>query len=164
MSEKRNKKDVLIRGVDEEAYRSLTDLAKRMRVSTGYLASESFRLLVALLDGRCKFLLVPLELARRIKGLMPEALKSIAPYVIKHVDKLRVSRTDLYSVKSPIIFFGVNELIFEDDVTEKDIDKKVLRIINCKIIEIPQHISKFLVLSKASFIGEIRVRSGSKTK
>jgi len=158
MSEKKGKKDVLIRGVDEEAYRSLTDLAKRMRVSTGYLASESFRLLVALLDGRCRFLLVPLELARRVRGLMPETLKSIAPYVIKHVDKLRVSRADLYSVKSPIIFFGINELIFEDDVTEKDIDKKVLRIINCKIIEIPKHISKFFILSRASFIKEIRVR------
>jgi len=158
---RRKKKDVLIRGVDEDAYRSLSDLAKRMKVSTGFLASEAFRLLVSLIEGGPRLILIPLELARRIGGLIPGPIKSITPYVVKHIERLNISKADLYSIRSPIVFYGIGELVFEDDVSERDIDKRVLKIINCRVIEIPQHVSKFLVLSKASFIGEIRVRRSS---
>ncbi len=159
MSNEERKKTVVIRGVEEEAYRELADLAKRMRMNVGTVASQAFKLFVSVVDESEELMLVPVNIVRKMKEMAPRPLRKIVPTVIRHIGKLSVSKADLYSVDSPIVFLGINELIFEDDVTEKDFRNRVLRIINCRVVEIPKHISKFAVLRKARFIGEIRVRS-----
>ncbi len=151
-------KNVLIRGVDAEAYRGLSSLARRMNVSVGFLASQAFKLLVSLVDEPGPVLLVPIEVARRVRRLVPGSVKSIVPRVVRYIGKLSVSGRDLETTESPVVFLGIGELIFEDDVTEELFDKKVLRIVDCGVVEVPSHIKKFTVLSKVSFVKEVRIR------
>ena len=154
----KKQKDVLIRGVEEDAYRDIVSLAKRMNMNVGFLASQAFKLFVSLVEGQGTILLVPVEVARRIGRVVPRPVKRIVPRIIRYINRLTVNRSDLESTDSPLIFLGIGELVFEDDVTEKLFEEKVLRIVDCRVVEVPEHIRKFTVLSKASFVGELRVR------
>lgn len=154
----KKQKDVLIRGVEEDAYRDIVSLAKRMNMNVGFLASQAFKLFVSLIEGQGTILLVPVEVARRIGKVVPKPVKRIIPRIVRYVDKLSINKEDLESSDSPLIFLGIGELVFEDDVTERLFEEKVLRIVDCKVVEVPGHIRKFTVLGKASFIGELRVR------
>ncbi len=156
--ERKRQKDVLIRGVEEEAYRDMANLAKRMNVSVGFLASQAFKLIVALVEDRGGILLVPVEIARKVGRLVPGPVKSIMPRIIKYVNKLSISGEDLESSETPLVFLGIDYLIFEDDVSEKLFDDKVLKIVDCGVVEVPAHIKKFTVLSKVAFVREVRIR------
>ncbi len=159
MSKVGRQKTITIRGVDEEAYRSLSELAKSMNVSVGYLASQAFKLFVSLVGTGSSILLVPAELTRRLVRVVPKSVRKVVPRVVRHVERLTINAADLKELKSPVIFIGVRELVFEDDVTEELFERKVLRIVDCGVVEVPRHIRKFTVLEKATFIKEVRVRS-----
>jgi len=161
VSTEKKKKDVLIRGVDEEAYREVSNLAKELNVSVGSLVSEALMLFSSLVEEQDAILFVPLKIIKRTKRFMPSPIRKIVPYVVRHLGKLRISGKDLINLDSPVIFLSIDELIFEDDVNEKIFDEKVFKIVNCGIIEIPSHLRKFVVLRKTFYVKEIRVRQSN---
>ncbi|GEM_PF-2525576 len=161
MSTEKKKKDVLIRGVDEEAYREVATLAKELNVSIGSIVSEALMLFSSLVEEQDAILFVPLRIVRKTRKYMPSPIRRIVPYVVRHLGKLRINGKDLVNLDSPVIFLSIDELIFEDDVDEKIFDEKVFKIVNCGTIEIPSHLRKFIVLRKTFYVREIRVRQNT---
>ncbi|RLE75930.1 MAG: hypothetical protein DRZ80_01950 [Thermoprotei archaeon] len=154
----KKKKDVLIRGVDEEAYREVATLAKELNVSVGSIVSEALMLFSSLVEEQDAMLFVPLKIARITRKYMPSPIRKIVPYIVRHLGRLRISGKDLANLDSPVIFLSIDELIFEDDVDEKIFDEKVFKIVNCGTVEIPSHLRKFVVLRKTFYVREIKVR------
>lgn len=56
----------------------------------------------------------------------------------------------------------VDELVFEDYVTEESFDEKILKIMRCNRVVVPSSIRKFVVLSKTLYVGEVIVKNGVK--
>jgi len=158
------KKDVLIRGVDREAYDELLGLAKRLNTNLGTLASDAFRLFVSLVEDQGTVVLIPLEVARKTGSrLVPKFVRKFKPILIRHVSYVKLSRRDLEECESPLILTNIDELVFGDDVTEELFDKKILKIIRCNRVVVPSSIRKFVVLSKTLYVGEVIVKNGEKS-
>ena len=151
-----NNKNVLIRGVDARAYSELSSFARRLGVSVGYLASQSFKLLIALLESTPRLagiegpflgeILERLRLRRKLRR---------KPVFVRHIGRLVISARDLESSPGPVIFFGIGELEFDPSVSEDLFEKKVLKIVDCEKVVIPRHLDKIKVLGKTLFIGEL---------
>ncbi len=156
--EEKKKKDVLIRGIDREAYDEMLVLAKRLNTSLGNLASDAFRLFVSLVEDQGTVVLIPLEVARKSSRLVPGFMKKLKPALIRHVSQVRLSRKDLEECESPLILMNIDELVFADDVTEDIFDKKILKIVKCGRVIIPPTIRKFVALSKTLYVREVVVK------
>ncbi|ABL79168.1 hypothetical protein [Thermofilum pendens] len=148
-------KNVLLRGVDGEAYGELSRAAKRMGVSVGYLASQAFKVFLALLDAGPQLA----GFKGDLPGFIGRALaveKRRKPVFIRHVGRLVLSREDLEKVDGSLFIFGVGELVFDPSVDTKLFEEKVLRIVDCGKVVIHRGLDKLAVLSKSLFIGEIQ--------
>lgn len=157
------KKDVLIRGIDKEAYDELLGLAKRLNTNLGTLASDAFRLFVSLIEDQGTVVLIPLEVARKTGSrLIPKFVRKLKPILIRHVSHVKLSKRDLEECESPLILMNIDELVFEDDITEELFDKKILKIIRCNRIIVPSSIRKFIVLSKTLYVREVVVKNEKK--
>lgn len=148
-------KNVLIRGVDRRAYEELSSFARRLGVKVGYLASQSFKLLVALLDSSPQLTGLDTVASGVLGKIVPGRLLRAKPVIIRHVGRLVVSAKDLESAPGPLIFFDIGELEFDPSVDEEVFEKKVLRIVDCGKVIIHRHLDKIKVLGKSLFIGEI---------
>lgn len=146
---------MLIRGVDHRAYKELSSFAKKLGVNVGYLASQSFKLLVALLDSSQQLAGFESTIPEVLGKIIPKKFLKTKPVFIRHVGRLVVSAKDLENAPGPLVFFGIKELEFDPSVDEDIFEKKVLKIVDCEKVMIHRHLDKIKVLSKSLFIGEI---------
>ncbi len=155
------KKNVSIRGVEKEAYESLVKLAKDTGKTLGELASEAFKLYVILaetsLDMLSKFLKMTSRAAEEVRRLAQVEI----PTVIRNISEVELSHGDLSMFTKPIIIMNSDRLVLGDDVTVEDVKRKIKTILNVKVVEIPEHIPKVILLEKSRFVEKIVVRRKS---
>ncbi|MCC6003102.1 MAG: hypothetical protein LM590_02040 [Thermofilum sp.] len=147
-------KDVLIRGVDCDAYEEFTSLARSMGVSVGYLVSQAIKVFLALCDVGPQFVGFKSDvpgILRRIIALN----RSKRPVFIRHVGRLELSREDLEKAEGPLFIVGVDELIFDPSIDTRIFEEKVLRIVDCGRVVIHRGLDKLAVLAKTLFIREV---------
>jgi hypothetical protein len=153
MSSQRQR-NVLIRGVDSDAYEEISSLAKNMGVSVGYLVSQALKTFIALADAGPQLI----GLKKDTPGIFSRLValeKSRRPVFIRHVGRLELSREDLENAEGPLFIIGVDELIFDPSVDTKLFEEKILRIVDCGKIVIHRGLNKLTVLSKTLFVREI---------
>lgn len=148
-------KTVVIRGVDASAYDELSSTAKRLGLSVGALASQAFKLALALLDAGPQLVGLPHDTPEIVRRLIPERLLKHKPVFVRHVGRLALSREDLEKAPGPLILLGIGELVFDPSVDTKLFEEKVLRIVDCEKVVIHRGLDKLSVLAKSLFIGEL---------
>ncbi|RLE60993.1 MAG: hypothetical protein DRJ35_01690 [Thermoprotei archaeon] len=122
------------------------------------MASQSFKLLVALLDSSSQIIGYENTIPEILGKITPRRFLKNKPVFIRHVGRLVVSAKDLENAPGPLVFFGIKELEFDPSVDENLFEKKVLRIVDCEKVIIHRHLDKIKILSKSLFIGEIAER------
>lgn len=155
MSEVVKVKNVVIRGVDASAYDEMSSLAKKMGLSVGALASQAFKLMLALADAGPQLAGLPKDTPELIRELIPSKVLKNKPIFIRHVGRLVISREDLERAKGPLFLVGIEELIFDASVDNKIFEEKVLRIVDCGRVVIHRGLDKLNVLAKSLFIKEV---------
>ncbi|MEZ0346811.1 MAG: hypothetical protein ABWK01_09685 [Infirmifilum sp.] len=155
MAESGKVKNVMIRGVDASAYDGISNLARRMGLSVGAVASQAFKLIIALADAGPQLAGLPLDTPGLIAEIMPSKLLKRKPVFIRHVERLVISREDLEKAPGPIFLIGIDELIFDPSVDTRLFEEKVLRIVDCGKIVIHRGLDKLSVLAKSLFIKEV---------
>ena len=157
--EEKVKRPISIRGLDEDAYKGIVELAKSTGETVGKIASEAFRLYLAMASAGEKALKTASNALKEIGEAATEGLKKTSPRMVSNIGELSLSASDLESFEGPVAFSRINHLVFEDDVSEELFREKVLTIVNCEVVEVPKAIPKPLVLSKARFVKRIDTRS-----
>jgi len=148
------RKNILIRGVDSDAYEEISSLARNMGVSVGYLVSQAFKTFIALVDIGPQLLGLKKDLPEIISRLV--SLEKFKRRVfIRHIGRLELSREDLEKAEGPLFIIGVDELVFDPSVDTKIFEEKVLRIVDCGKVVIHRGLNKLTVLSKTLFVREI---------
>jgi len=138
MSEERRdvteeKRDVTIRGLESEVYRSFSSLAKEMGKTVGELMNEAMKLYMRILR-------LPGELSRRI------------PASVEGVEELVVEDRDVKDLGRPIIFKNIKRLVLRID---RDSLSNIIAIDGCEELVIPRDLPKLEVLSKCSGVRRI---------
>ncbi len=155
MSDQGRVKNVVIRGVDASAYEEMSSLAKRIGLSVGALASQAFKLMVALADAGPQLAGLPQDTPEILKRLLPGRVLKGKPVFIRHVGRLVLSREDLEKAPGPLFLFGIDELVFDPSVDTKIFEEKVLRIVDCGRVVIHKGLDKLAVLTRSLFIKEL---------
>ncbi|MGC9107176.1 MAG: hypothetical protein ACP5IE_03170 [Infirmifilum sp.] len=155
MGETMRLKNVMIRGVDATAYDEMSTLAKKMGVSVGALASQAFKVLLALADAGPQLAGIQLSTTDIIKEIIPAKVLKHKPVFVRHVGRLVLSREDLERAPGPLFLVGIEELVFDPSVDTRLFEEKVLRIVDCGRIVIHRGLDKLSVLARSLFIKEL---------
>ncbi len=147
-----DKRAITIKGVDSELYDKISELARLKGRTIGDIVSQAFKLYLSLLEAGGKVISFTESVLSGIK-------KKVNVQLIKDIEKLEVDRALLEEAESLLLFVGIKELVFSDDVTQELFDEKVGNIVDCRLVEIPRSLSKLKALKKCRFIGELRTRA-----
>lgn len=148
------KKQISIRGVDEDLYKQISLLARELGVNVGSLINQAIK----------TFLSLPPEVrtpARLLKAAVEfpaeftSGLVDSTGLVISDVSSLTISRGDLESVDGKVSFRGIERLEFKEDVDEELFNSKVRSVAYCNEIVIPRTLRKLTVLAKCRKIGKV---------
>lgn len=131
MSEER--RDVTIRGLESEVYRSFSSLAKEMGKTVGELMNEAMKLYMRILR-------LPGELSRRI------------PASIDGLEELTVEGSEIKELGRPVIFRNIKKLVLKID---REALSNIIAIDGCEELVIPRDLPKLEVLSKCSGVKKI---------
>jgi len=148
-------KNVVIRGVDASAYEEMSRLARRMGLSVGAVASQAFKLILALVDAGPQLAGLPQDTPEILKRLIPIGALKKKPVFIRHIGRLVLSREDLEKAPGPLFLVGIEELVFDPSVDTKLFEEKVLRIVDCGRVVIHRGLDKLTLLSRSLFVREV---------
>jgi radical SAM superfamily enzyme with C-terminal helix-hairpin-helix motif len=127
------KRDVTIRGLESEVYRSFSSLAKEMGKTVGELMNEAMKIYMRILH-------LPGELSKRI------------PASIGDIEELAVEDKDVKELGRPIIFKNIKKLTLR---ISRESLSNIIAIDGCEELVIPKDLPKLEVLSKCSGVKRI---------
>lgn len=149
------KKTVVIRGVEGEIYRRLSELSKKTDKTLGELATQAFKLYLSMVELGGKIAYHTLEAIRGVGERLEKFTKMV---VVRDVEELEISKRDLEEVEEPIVIIGVKRVIIGDDVSYEMLEKKIRDIVDVEEVEIPPSLPKLKVLGKCRFVKRLKVR------
>ncbi|MHA1556882.1 MAG: hypothetical protein ACTSPM_08110 [Candidatus Heimdallarchaeota archaeon] len=132
----REVKDVTIRNVNEQAWNDFTSFCQINRTKIGTLASEIL------------WEIIPeMEITQILLSKIKEPIEDII--VVSALNSAEIKHDNIKAISSKkILFHRINELVFQDDITNEDFLEKVVGIYNCQKIIFPKSVSKLLKLSR----------------
>ncbi|RLG51171.1 MAG: hypothetical protein DRN96_05950 [Thermoproteota archaeon] len=143
---------VTIKGVSREVYSRISELAKLTGKSIGEITNQAFRLYLALAEAQSKAL-------SAIGGMLKEvgvALEKTGAVFMRDIEHLEVDAELLEESDRPIVFVGIGRLVFKPDVTGELFERKVAGIFSCGVVEVPEGLSRLLVLRRSRFVKRVK--------
>ena len=128
-------KVIAIRGVDEEVFQEVKNLARRTGRTIGSIVTEALRMALEGVQGFGEGL-AEAERWQKVAGL----------------DELEVTRRDLEEADKPLVFSRIRRLIIADDVPYDLFDQKVHAIRFVDELRVPKDYPKLRVLRKCKFV------------
>lgn len=132
----RKTKDVTIRNVEEQVWNDFTSFCQLNNSKVGFLVSEIL------------WEIIPeMEITQILLSKIKEPFKNIC--LITSQKAISINQRNLKEIKSKkVLFHRIDELIFQDDISNKEFVDKVVGIYNCKKVVFPKTFSKLLKLSR----------------
>ncbi len=129
-------KDVTIRNVNEQTWNDFTSFCQINKTKIGFLVSEIL------------WEIIPeMEITQILLSKIKEPLGDII--VVSVLNSVEIKHENIKAISSKkILFHRIDELIFQNDITNEDFLEKVVGIYNCEKIIFPQSASKLLKLSR----------------
>lgn len=122
--------DVTIRGIDDEIYRRFSAEARNRGIAIGKLVTQAMSNLL-------------------------EA-KPMGSYKVENVDEeVIITKKDLESLDKPVILKNIVKLTFTGDVDGPTFVNCVERMENIEELNIPDTLTKLLILAKSKNVGKI---------
>jgi len=132
----RKTKDVTIRNVEEQIWNDFTSFCQLNNSKVGFLVSE-------ILWG----IIPEMEITQILLSKIKEPFKNIC--LITSQKTISINQRNLKEIKSKkVLFHRIDELVFQDDISNKEFVDKVVGIYNCKKVVFPNTFSKLLKLSR----------------
>ena len=129
--------DVTIRGIDDEIYRRFSAEARRRGMAIGKLVTIAMNNLLE--------------------------VKPMGNYKIENLDEdVILSKRDLESLDKPVILKNITKLTFTGDVDGPSFVNSIERMENIEELNIPDTLTKLLILAKSKNVSKIRQNSESK--
>ena len=132
----RKTKDVTIRNVEEQVWNDFTSFCQLNNSKVGLLVSEIL------------WEIIPeMEITQILLSKIKEPFKNICLITSQKV--VSINQRNLKEIKTKkVLFHRIDELIFQDDISNKEFVDKVVGIYNCKKVVFPKTFSKLLKLSR----------------
>lgn len=132
----RETKDVTIRYVNEQTWNDFTSFCQMNNMKIGFLLSEIL------------WEIIPeMEITQILLSKIKEPYDNII--VISALNSAEINHANIKAISSKkVLFHRINELTFQDDITNKDFLEKVVGIYNCQKTVFPKSFSKLLKLSR----------------
>ncbi len=132
----RQTKDVTIRHVNEQTWNDFTAFCQINNTKIGFLLSEIL------------WEIIPeMEITQILLSKIKEPHDNII--VISALNSTEINHANINAISTKMVLFHrINELIFQDDMTNKDFLEKVVGIYNCHKTVFPKSFSKLLKLSR----------------
>ncbi|WP_010916859.1 hypothetical protein [Thermoplasma volcanium] len=149
MAEKETKEEetkkitISVKGIRDDLYKNVTDLAKHTGKTIGEITNDAYRTFIGSIEG-----------IRNISQNFVEGAKSALPRYIDNFKKLEVTAEDLKDFGQKVAFRNIDELTFKN-VTDEDIQKYVAFIDGVKILRIPKTVKKSTIIRISTFVDEI---------
>lgn len=131
-------KNITIRGVDAMVYDEFSQVMRTAEVTMGEALTRMMGDVLRDFDE-----VFPTLSAESLRYMMKRNKISIS-----HYGTLRISRKDLVEADRRVNFNHIEELIFEEDVTEEDLNTYVGYIDHCDTVVFPSTLPKLLIYSK----------------
>ena len=149
------KKTVVIRGVEEDIYRRISEFSKKTNKTVGEIATQAFKLYLALVEIGGK---IASHTIGALKGIGEKIEKATSMLVVRDLEELELTRRDLEEAGEPVVIIGVKKLTIGGGVDLNTFNEKVREIVDVDSLEIPDALPKLAVLSKCRFVKRISVR------
>jgi len=158
--EEREKKTIVVRGVEEETYRRIAELARRMNKTIGEIVNQAFRTYLSIMEVGGRVASQTLEAIRDIGETIRGNIARFVEVenVIRDFEELTISKSDLEYATQPLVFMNIGKLVFEDGISKELFKEKVGKIVNCDYVEVPSSIPKMLVASKCRLVKKLKIR------
>lgn len=133
----RERSIVSIRGVDKELYRRVSTIAKELDKTVGEVVNEALDLFIRLTD----------EASDRLSSLVSKS------YIVKGLDRLRVSGEELRVLERPVIFAYIGELELtglDDEALER-----IVKIHRVDRLRVSGSFNRIKLYSRLSNVGEV---------
>lgn len=122
--------DVTIRGIDDEIYRRFSAEARNRGIAIGKLVTQAMSNLLE--------------------------VKPMGSYKVENVDEeVIITKKDLESLDKPVILKNIVKLTFTGDVDGPTFVNCVERMENIEELNIPDTLTKLLILAKSKNVGKI---------
>jgi len=132
----RETKDVTIRNVEEQIWNDFISYCQLNNSKVGFLVSE-------ILWG----IIPEMEITQILLSKIKEPFRNIC--LITSQKAISINQRNLKEIKDKkVLFHRIDELIFQDDISNKEFVDKVVGIYNCKKVVFPKTFSKLLKLSR----------------
>ncbi len=136
-------KDITIRKVSADIYDAFLAKSKEEGKTTGEFFSEYIAATIPSFD-----------MFQTISMLVRET--KIFPLIISKEKELIIEDKDLTDVApKKVIFYDIENLIFDKNLKEESFEKYVGKIINCNKVTIPQNVPRLLTLARINNVKEL---------
>jgi Ribbon-helix-helix protein, copG family. len=150
MEESKEKKTIIIKGLDEQLRTAVRELANVTGKTMSEIIREAIRLYVSARE-------VGATAAKEVLSPLKEIIP--ANYVtIKGIGELQLTKEDLVSFKEKVVLMNIDKLEFANDIDTNLLLEKVEKIINVKELILPKSIPKASILPKCTYIGKIIIK------
>jgi metal-responsive CopG/Arc/MetJ family transcriptional regulator len=150
MEESKEKKAIIIKGLDEQLRTAVKELANTTGKTMSEIIREAIRLYVSARE-------VGTAAAKEVVSTLKEV--TAPTYVtIKGIGELQLSKEDLLSFKEKVVLMNIDKLEFANDVDTNLLLEKIEKIVNVKELILPKTIPKSAILPKSTYIGKIVIK------
>ena len=151
-------KTITIRGIDKDLYDRILVLARETGKTVGELLNEAMKLLliigpVALRATTSKVARGIISIGKAITEGVTEGFQDVIE--ISGVDELVVTKSDMESIRKPLVFKLIKKLEFADDIPYELFASKVKAIILCNEVIIPNTYPKLEVISICKMVKRV---------
>ena len=145
------KKITTIRGIDRELYTKITALAKEMGKTVGDMINEAMKLYLLFTETSAE---ITKSLSRTRKAFV-EGFRERTSLIIRDLDQIQLSKSDLERYKRKISLIKIKRVIFDKDVDEDTFEKYIDLIAYCEEVLVPKSIPRLLVYSRCRQVSKI---------
>ncbi|MCI2414118.1 MAG: hypothetical protein MPF33_02510 [Candidatus Aramenus sp.] len=144
------KKTVTIRGVDQELYNRLNELAKRTGKTVGELTNQAYKIFLGVTDTAKKVAITAVESGKSLV----EGFKETAEIVtVSDVDEIEITKDEIRGLDKPVAFRNVKKLVFVG-IDDSDLEK-IKEIVGVDEVVIPKGVNKIKLLQKCRMVKRV---------
>jgi len=162
-TKKKEYKTITIRGIDKDLYDKILILARETGKTVGELLNEAMKLLLiigpATLRATSRVARGIISIGKAIAEGVAEGFQDVIE--VSGIDELVITRSDLESVKKPLVFKLIKKLEFTNDIPYDLFASKVKAMILCNEVIIPGAFPKLEVISLCKMVKRITTKSSA---
>lgn len=136
-------KNVSVKGVRDDLYKRIVDLAKDTGTTIGEVTNQAF-----------KTFLGSVEMARDVSINLVDGARKSMVQTVSNMGELEITGEEIKEMEKKVAFRNIQHLTITS-ITDEEFASKIHSIHGVKVLTVPKDLKKSIVLTKCSFVDKL---------